>query len=126
MDDLTKIRNQKLEELKQKMNKPIKTVVHGTKVDDYKTDSKKGLVVIDFYADWCGPCKILGPTLERLAEEMKFLLVKINTDQNQDEAIKHEVQGIPTVVFMKDGKLVDRFVGVRSPDAIREMVKKWQ
>ncbi|MBR9680799.1 MAG: thioredoxin [Candidatus Altiarchaeota archaeon] len=108
------------------MNKPIKTVVNGTKVDDYKTDSKKGLVLIDFYADWCGPCKILGPALERLSEEMTFLLVKINTDQNQDEAIKHQVQGIPTVLFMKDGKIVDRFVGVRSPDAIRDMVKKWQ
>ena len=126
MDDSKLIREKKLEELKEKMNKPVKTVVHGHKVADYKKDSQKGLVVVDFYADWCAPCRILGPTLERLSEEMKFLLVKINTDENQEEAIKHQVQGIPTVLMYKDGKVVDQFVGVRDVAFIREMVGKWQ
>jgi len=126
MNDSKLIREKKLEELKNKMNKPLETIVYGHKVSDYKKDSQKGLVVIDFYADWCAPCRILSPTLERLASEMKFLLVKINTDENQEEAMKHQVQGIPTVIFYKDGKIVDQFVGVRDVAFIREMVKKWQ
>ena len=87
--------------------------------------SKKSLVVVDFYADWCGPCKVLGPLLEKLSEEMKFKLVKINTEQEQELASHFSVMSIPTVFFFKDGEPIDMFVGAYPENAIKEMVNKY-
>lgn len=80
-------------------------------------------VVVDFWAEWCGPCKTLGPTLERLTEEAggSFELVKIDVDQNQALAGQMGVQGIPTVVAFKDGRPVSQFTGAL-PEA---KVKEW-
>lgn len=71
-------------------------------------------VVVDFYADWCGPCKMLSPILEQLEkdnDDVEFF--KINIDENQDIAEQYEVMSIPNVGFFKGGKLVDRSVGFR-------------
>lgn len=81
-------------------------------------------VVIDFYADWCGPCKMLSPIIEEVANENEDIkVVKINVDNAQDLAIEYQVMSIPTIVIIKDGQEVNRTVGVVSKSQIVEMVK---
>ena len=81
-------------------------------------------VLIDFYADWCGPCKMLSPIIESVANENEDIkVVKINVDNAQDLAIEYQVMSIPTIVVIKDGQEVNRTVGVVSKSQIEEMVK---
>lgn len=70
-------------------------------------------VVVDFYADWCGPCRMMTPVVEQLAEEFagKVSVGKLDTDANQEIAIRYGIMGIPTLGLFRDGKLVDRMVG---------------
>lgn len=83
-------------------------------------------VVVDFWAEWCGPCRMLGPVLERLAEEYagKFLLVKANTEELPDVAAGFGVRSIPAVFCLRDGKVVDMFVGVLPETAIRTWIDR--
>ena len=81
-------------------------------------------VLIDFYADWCGPCKMFSPIIESVAEENEDIkVVKIDVDNAQDLAIKYQVMSIPTIVVIKNGQEVNRNVGVVSKSQILEMVK---
>ncbi len=86
------------------------------------------LVVIDFHADWCGPCKQLSPIMERLGDsgEGKYDVYKIDVDNDvfRDFVTQHFIMSIPTVIFFKKGKAVDQFVGVREESLIREMITK--
>lgn len=82
-------------------------------------------VLIDFYADWCGPCRMMGPIIEKIAEEKadEIKVGKINVDDNQDLAMEYEVMSIPTIVIIKDGEIVKSFVGVRDKDEILEALR---
>lgn len=73
-------------------------------------------VWVDFYADWCGPCKMMAPIVEELANDLegKAKVGKVNVDDNQSLAIQYNVMSIPTIIVFKDGKELKRFVGVRS------------
>ncbi len=77
-------------------------------------------VLVDFYADWCGPCKMMSPVVEELAGELqgKAKVGKINVDENQDLAMKYNVMSIPTLIIFKDGKEFKRFVGVRDKNEL--------
>ncbi len=83
-------------------------------------------VVIDFWATWCGPCRMLGPVLEKLAQEYdgKFLLAKIDTDTESEVALQFGVRSIPAVFAVRDGKAVDGFVGVQSESVIRKWIDR--
>lgn len=72
-------------------------------------------VLVDFYADWCGPCKMMTPVIEELAEELqgKAKVGKINVDESTDTATQYDVMSIPTIIIFKNGKEVKRFIGVR-------------
>ncbi len=87
--------------------------------------SEVGLVVVDFWADWCGPCRILGPILEKLAREQagRFTLVKADTDQNQSAAGQFGVSGIPAVFAVLDGQVVDSFQGALPEQAVKEWLE---
>lgn len=85
----------------------------------------KKIVLIDFYADWCGPCQMLSPIVDQVASEHEDLkVVKINVDEAQDLAINYGVISIPTLVVIKDGQETNRAVGLISKNAIEELIKK--
>lgn len=81
-------------------------------------------VVVDFWAPWCGPCRMVAPTLEKLAKENagKLLIAKVNTDENPEWASKFQVQGIPTMLFVAEGKVVHRQVGALPEPMLRDVV----
>ncbi len=76
--------------------------------------NSKGIIMVDFWAPWCGPCRIIAPTIEELAKEYegKIKVGKLNTDENPDIATRYGIMGIPTIMFFKDGQRVDQIVGV--------------
>jgi thioredoxin 1 len=84
-------------------------------------------VVVDFWAPWCGPCKMVAPTLDKLAKEQagKMLIAKVNTDENPDWATRYGVQGIPTMLLISGGKIVHRQVGALPEPMLRELVTQF-
>lgn len=92
-------------------------------LDDASFDNgiAKGIVLVDFYADWCGPCKRIAPVIEQLANEMqgKVTVVKVDVDTSQQTAAKFEVMSIPTLMIFVNGKKVETIVGLTSLDNLR-------
>lgn len=81
--------------------------------------------MVDFYADWCGPCRLLAPKLEtRIGREKSVHLAKINVDNLDELAAQHEVTTIPHVVGYKNGKAIEKFIGNKDNDVIDEFIKK--
>lgn len=103
------------------MNAPI----HITDAEfDEKVLKSTTPVVVDFWAPWCGPCKMIAPVLEKLAAEYdgKVTIAKVNTDENPEWAMKYGVQGIPTLLFVNQGQLKDRIVGVAPTPVIKTKI----
>ncbi len=92
--------------------------------DNFDQGIAQGVVLIDFYADWCGPCRMLTPIVEELAQEMagKLTVAKVDTDQSVSVAARFEVTSIPTLILFKNGKQVKRVVGLKDLDSLRRLV----
>ena len=84
-------------------------------------------VLVDFWAEWCGPCRAIAPTIAALAVERKDIVVaKVNVDQNREASAKFKIKGIPCLILFKNGKEVDRLVGGVPKSAIEQMIAKHQ
>lgn len=102
--------------------------IHVTDAAFQKTVLENPLpVIVDFWAPWCGPCKMVGPMLDKIATEQagKVVVAKVNTDENPEWAMKYGVQGIPTMLFIFGGKIVHRQVGALSEKMLREAVSQF-
>ena len=82
----------------------------------------KGVALVDFWAEWCGPCRLIGPVVEELAKEYegKATIGKVNVDDNRETAAQFGIMSIPTVLFFKDGQMVDKHVGVASKSELKK------
>jgi len=90
--------------------------------ENFEKEVKKGLVLVDFWAPWCGPCRVVAPVLDALSQEMKEVkFCKVNVDRQPELSEKFEVSSIPTIVLFKDGKIIANRVGA----ATKETLKEW-
>lgn len=101
----------------ERMNKMIK-YLENEKLEDLV---KSGTYIVDFYADWCGPCQMMGKVLESMED---VNVIKINTDTHEELATKFGVMSIPTLVFFKDGNEVKKEIGLKSKDEIQNILKE--
>ncbi|HLT56204.1 MAG TPA: thioredoxin [Bacillota bacterium] len=94
--------------------------------DTFSQETGKGLVLADFWATWCGPCRMIAPVLEEIDAEMgdKVKIVKLDVDENQETAAEYGVMSIPTLILFKDGEIVDKVIGYRPKEALTEMINK--
>ena len=92
--------------------------------DKFEEEVKQGIVLVDFYADWCGPCRMIAPHLENIAKELhgQATIVKLDVDHAQRVSSAHQVTSVPTLILFREGKEVGRIVGVRDAKAIKEFV----
>jgi len=92
--------------------------------DNFAGETASGIVLVDFWAEWCGPCQSMLPVLEEFEKTSGVKVGKVNVDDNPDLASEFRVMSIPTLVLMKDGKPVEQLIGAQSMDALNEMVAK--
>jgi thioredoxin 1 len=133
MSDRDQIRREKLDELRERMadGGSIETVesrnepIHVESADHLdELVAEGGVVLADFYADWCGPCKMLEPVVEELAAETDATVAKIDVDRLQRLAQQYRVQGVPTMYLFADGEQVEQLVGVRQKDELRSLIEQ--
>jgi len=131
--ELEEIRQRKMAELIEKANggqaivsefPDAPVVVTDSTVDDFVKKYPK--VVIDCWAPWCGPCRMLSPTIDAMAKDLKGKIVfgKLNTDENFGVSSKHRIASIPTLLFFKDGQLVDRMIGAAPRSVVDQQIRK--
>ena len=134
MDELHEIRKRKKEQLLRLLEggktmsdtwPNILISVTDATFDD--TVKKYSLVVVDCWAPWCGPCRMIGPVIEDLAKEMKGKIAfgKLNVDENQAISMKYKIMSIPTLLVFKNGNLVDRIVGAMPKDMLKQKLETY-
>ena len=89
--------------------------------DNFDKEIKEGLVLVDFYANWCGPCRILKPVLEELAGDYKIM--SVNIDNEEDLALKYNVSSIPCLILFRNGEEIKRSIGLQPKDDIEKMLE---
>jgi len=100
--------------------KNIRVLTDGT----FEKEIQKGVVLVDFHANWCGPCRMLAPVLEEVAKTVhgKASIGKVDIDTEQKVASDFQISSVPTMILFKDGKEVNRLVGLRNADAIKDFI----
>ena len=135
-DELGEIRKRKMEELKKQYlnggknmdenlpNTPL--TITDADIDD--AIKKYNTIVVDCWAPWCGPCRMVAPVIEELAQEMqgKVVFGKLNVDENPATSAKHQIMSIPTLLVFKNGNLVDRLVGAYPKDELKKKLEIYQ
>ncbi|WP_101296436.1 thioredoxin [Halegenticoccus soli] len=131
-DELDEIRRRKREELEARLRErteheatrepiPVRSADHLTELlDDHD------VVLADFYADWCGPCKMLEPIVAEIARDTPAAVAKVNIDARRDLAAQYGVRSVPTLVLFADGDPVERIVGVREKHVLAELVERYR
>lgn len=101
------------------------TIIHASD-NDFAQNIEEGVVLVDFWAPWCGPCKMIAPVLEELDGEIegKAKIVKLDVDENQGTASKYGIMSIPTLLLFKDGEMVDKVVGFQPKEALAQLIEK--
>jgi len=132
-DELEEIKKKKLEQLKEQyMNGGTKmennlpnTPLKVTDADFEEAVKKYNTIVVDCWAPWCGPCRMVGPIIEELAKEMHgdIIFGKLNVDENPQTSAKHQIMSIPTMLVFKNGTLVDRFVGAMPKEELKKRIE---
>ncbi|BAK74462.1 MAG: thioredoxin [Arcobacter sp.] len=91
---------------------------------NFEETTQEGVSMVDFWAPWCGPCRMIAPVIEELAADFegKAKICKVNTDEEQDLAVKYGIRSIPTILFMKNGEVVDQMVGASSKQAFTDKI----
>jgi len=92
--------------------------------DSFKKEISKGVTLVDFHADWCGPCRMLAPVLDKIAIDVKgkASIAKVDIDSEQKTAAEFQITSVPTLILFKDGKEVNRLIGLRNEDAVKNFV----
>jgi len=132
-EDLEAIRRQRLTELRDRAGNetaggpdaetPSEPVAVDSSAELTETVDEHRVVLVDFYADWCGPCQLLEPVVETLAAETDAVVAKVDVDANQELAAQHSVRGVPTLVLFADGQPVERLVGMQPETRLRSVVE---
>ena len=92
--------------------------------ENFKTETEKGIVLVDFYADWCGPCQMLSPVLEELASEFKGAkIAKVNVDESRPLAGQFGISSIPNITVLKDGEVVAQEIGFKPKEALMSLLE---
>jgi len=93
--------------------------------ENFESEIKEGKVIVDFWAEWCGPCRMVGPVFEGLSEEMTDIkFAKCDVDANQDLSAKYEIRGIPAMICFKDGEKVSMIVGALPKDSLKAKIEE--
>jgi thioredoxin len=94
--------------------------------ENFETETSSGVTLVDFYADWCGPCRMIAPIIEELANEMngKAKVGKLDIEAAQGVTAKYQVTSIPTIILFKDGEEANRVVGVRDKAALQSLIEE--
>lgn len=130
MDEIEEIKRRKLEKMLLRASQPRveypSAPLHVNEATLAEVVQKYPLVLVDFYADWCQPCRMLAPVIEELAAELKGKVVfaKINVDQNPRAAMQYQAMSIPTLVLFKNGKAIDRAVGAMPKQMLLSWLKR--
>lgn len=128
-EELQRIREKKLRELEEKLHAPRKDAPAAKVILVDQANFRRLLgehqhFVVDFWAEWCGPCRMVGPVIEDLCHEMvgQVTFGKCNTDHNQQLAVQFNISAIPTILLFRGGQLADRITGAYPKDAIRSRI----
>ena len=136
MNELEEIRKKKLEQLRKRYINGGKNMegnwpdapLEITDTDIDESIKKYQTIVIDCWAPWCGPCRIVGPIIEDLAKEMqgKIVFGKLNVDENPITSTKHQIMSIPTLLVFKNGNLIDRLVGAMPKETLKQKLETYK